>query len=111
MAQDQATDVTQTVEFQREWAKIVAKAWADPDFRKRVEENPKAVLRERNIELPDELHLDVGDAPVDVDHIVRPLDMAVAAGVACAGSRPGTGSTSGWSACIGTPATVSACFS
>jgi hypothetical protein len=114
---------TQSDLFKREWAKVVAKAWADPDFRKRVEEDPRSILRERNIEIPDGVELSITSVAGDLSESIRPLDMAVAAGVVCypvtvqlcfsGAAQPGGGqpSTSGWQATIGTPLTAQLCFS
>ena len=41
--------------FQKSWAKIVAKAWSDSAFREQLLKNPKAVLKEQGIELPEEI--------------------------------------------------------
>jgi hypothetical protein len=71
--------------LQREWARIVAQAWADPDFRKQLEKNPRAVLKQRGIDVPPNVDLDIIEKPLDLQEIeraVRPIDMAVAAGFA-----------------------------
>jgi hypothetical protein len=69
--------------MQREWARIVAQAWADPDFRKRLENNPRAVLKERGVDVPANVNLDVVDKPLelqDIERAIKPIEMAVAAG-------------------------------
>jgi hypothetical protein len=110
---------TQSDLFKREWAKVVAKAWADPDFRKRVEEDPRSILRERNIEIPDGVELSITSVAGDLSESIRPLDMAVAAGVVCypvtvqlcfsGAAQPGGGqpSTSGQATML----TAQLCFS
>jgi nitrile hydratase len=40
-------------EQEKQWAKIVAKAWADEDYKQRLLDDPKAVLAAEGIELPD----------------------------------------------------------
>lgn len=40
-------------EQQKQWAKIVAKAWADEDYKQRLMADPAAVLKDEGIELPD----------------------------------------------------------
>jgi Nitrile hydratase, alpha chain len=108
-----------------EWAKIAAKAWADPAFRKRLEKNPKAVLRERGVEVDEASKLTVVEKPnalEEIERAVRPLDMAVAAGFAGAAATfaPYAGAAvppiadtmeGKWAACIGTPVTLSLCIS
>ena len=41
--------------FQKNWAKLVAKAWSDSAFKERLLKNPKEVLKEQGIELPKEI--------------------------------------------------------
>jgi hypothetical protein len=69
----------------REWAKIVAQAWADPDFRQRLEKNPRAVLKERGVNIPANVNFNITDKPLaleDIERAIKPIDMAVAAGFA-----------------------------
>jgi len=40
----------------KKWRKIVAKAWADENYKKCLVEDPKAVLQEEGLELPEELN-------------------------------------------------------
>jgi hypothetical protein len=40
--------------FKQVWAKIVAKAWSDPNFKKKLLQDPKATLRAEGIEIPKE---------------------------------------------------------
>ncbi|SDL52824.1 NHLP leader peptide domain-containing protein [Maridesulfovibrio ferrireducens] len=37
----------------KQWAKIVAKAWADEDYKQRFLTDPAAVLKEEDIEVPE----------------------------------------------------------
>jgi hypothetical protein len=52
----------------RRWGQIVARAWDDDDYRKRLLAEPAAVLREEGIEVPPGIEVrveegeDVGDA-------------------------------------------------
>ena len=39
-------------EFQKAWGKIVAKAWSDPAFKKRLMDDPTEVLKSNGIEIP-----------------------------------------------------------
>ena len=114
----------------RHWAKVVAKAWADPEFRERLEKDPKAVLKERGFTLDDTLEYTIVDKPPDMkefERSVRPVEMAVAAGFGTPATLGSYGSgtmpqpptilpypppTEGkWGACFGTPVTFSACIS
>jgi hypothetical protein len=44
-------------EFQRAWAKIVAQAWADENFKSRLMSNPAQVLRDHGIKVPEDARL------------------------------------------------------
>lgn len=39
-------------EFQKVWLKVVAKAWADEEYKARLLEEPAAVLQAEGLELP-----------------------------------------------------------
>lgn len=61
----------------KSWSRIVARAWADDDFRDRLLSDPRAVLRENGIETEDEVRVSVaeaGEAVADHDilHLVLP---------------------------------------
>ncbi|MEO0670057.1 MAG: NHLP leader peptide family RiPP precursor [Pseudomonadota bacterium] len=61
-------------------AKIIANAWRDPAYRKRLEADPKAVVSEElkkvdpSIELPDSLKVNVHQEDADTFHLVLPRD-------------------------------------
>jgi hypothetical protein len=38
---------------ENEWAKVIAQAWADEDFKKKLFADPTAVLKEHGIEFPE----------------------------------------------------------
>ena len=59
-------------EFQKKWAKIIAKAWSDPAFKKKLLENPKAVLVAEGISLPKELHVEIHESTHKVIHLNLP---------------------------------------
>ena len=42
-----------TIEERKDYARVIAKAWADEDFKKRLLDDPAAVLQENNIEMPE----------------------------------------------------------
>ena len=46
----------------KQWAKIVAKAWADDDYKKRLIDDPASVLAEEGMEVPEGVKLDVVEA-------------------------------------------------
>ncbi len=42
-----------TIEERKEYAKIIAKAWVDEEFKKRLLADPATVLKENGIEVPE----------------------------------------------------------
>lgn len=42
-----------TIEERKEYAKVIAKAWVDEEFKKRLIDDPAAVLKENGIEMPE----------------------------------------------------------
>ncbi|MEI7606519.1 MAG: NHLP leader peptide family RiPP precursor [Rhodospirillaceae bacterium] len=63
-------------------ALIIAKAWRNPAYKKRLSENPKAVLQEElkaidpSIKLPDSLQVQVHEEDPDLFHLVVPRNPA-----------------------------------
>lgn len=53
-----------TPEFQRAWAKIVARSWADAEFRSRLIAEPAAVLREHGVDVPKGTRLRIDEEPL-----------------------------------------------
>lgn len=39
----------------KEWAKIIARAWSDDEFKKKLFADPKAVLKECGVDVPEHL--------------------------------------------------------
>ena len=56
----------------KQWAKIVAKAWADGDFKKRLLADPTAVLKAEGIEVPAGITLKVIENSETTIHLVLP---------------------------------------
>ena len=46
----------------KQWAKIVAKAWADEDYKKRLMDDPASVLSDEGMELPEGVKINVVEA-------------------------------------------------
>jgi hypothetical protein len=46
---------------ERQWAKIIAMAWLDEDFKKRLIADPMTVLKEHGIDLPKGLTINIVD--------------------------------------------------
>ncbi len=59
-------------ERERKWARIVAKAWADENFKKALMEDPAAVLAEEGLEAPANICLQVVENTDQRIHLVLP---------------------------------------
>ncbi|MCX5816090.1 MAG: nitrile hydratase subunit alpha [Proteobacteria bacterium] len=57
----------------QQWAKLIAKAWADEDFKARLVADPVAVLRAEGIDVPDGKKLKVVEDTEDTSYIVIPV--------------------------------------
>ncbi|MFI5333627.1 MAG: NHLP leader peptide family RiPP precursor [Chlamydiales bacterium] len=61
-----------TPEMQKKWSKVCAKAWADPQFKKKLMRNPREVLKEFGIELPPNITYTFHEDTSTSHHIVLP---------------------------------------
>ena len=57
----------------KRWAKVVAKAWADEDFKQRLIDDPASVLAEEGMEVPEGVELKVVEATEKQSWLVLPL--------------------------------------
>ena len=57
---------------QKQWGQIVAKAWADADFKARLVADPQAVLREHGIEPEPGVELRVVEDSPGARHLILP---------------------------------------
>jgi hypothetical protein len=65
--------VTKQERFQqKQWGQIVARAWADPEFKARFVEDPQAVLREFGIEPAAGVEIRVIEEESGVQHLILP---------------------------------------
>jgi hypothetical protein len=65
--------VTKQERFQqKQWGQIVARAWADPEFKARLLAEPQAVLREHGIEPEPGVEIRVIEGASDVQYLVLP---------------------------------------
>jgi hypothetical protein len=74
------------------WAQLVARAWSDPAYKKRLLAHPAAVLREAGLEVPEGVeikvleesarrrYLIIPDAPPEVDSQLSEEDLESIAG-------------------------------
>ncbi len=54
------------------WGKVVAQSWSDDDFKSRVLSEPRKVLSEAGLNLPDEVEISVSDGGPARLHLVIP---------------------------------------
>ena len=68
-------------ESQKVWMKVVAKAWSDQAFKERLQAEPRAVLKEFGIVVPEDLTVKVlEDTPKEVRLILpeQPVELSEA---------------------------------
>ena len=46
-------------EMRKKYAKIVAKAWADEDYKKKLIASPKEILKQEGVEIPDKIKINI----------------------------------------------------
>jgi sRNA-binding carbon storage regulator CsrA len=80
-----------TIEERKEYAKIIAQAWVDEEFKKRLLDDPATVLKENGIEIPEgmtvkivelkenEIQIPLPPKPADVNLSVEELGERVQA--------------------------------
>jgi hypothetical protein len=73
-------------------AQVIAKAWADDNFKKKLLSNPASVLKAEGVELPAGMRIQAVEDTQSVHHLVipaRPMELSdddlekVAGGMAC----------------------------
>lgn len=57
---------------EKEWAKVIAKAWVDEDFKAKLLADPKAVLKAEGIEFPENIKLNIAEAKEDELNLMLP---------------------------------------
>jgi len=103
----------QGADWELKWDLLLADAWADPALKKRLLENPAAVLKERGIAVPEGVQIKVIEDTEKVEHLVIPTapaegelseqELASVAGGHCRGCRGcrGCGGCRGCRGCRG----------
>ncbi len=61
---------------EKEWAKVIAQAWVDEDFKSKLLSDPKAVLKAEGIEFPENIKLNVSEAKEDELNLTLPFKPA-----------------------------------
>jgi len=57
----------------QQWAKIIAKAWADEDFKAKLIVDPASVLRAEGVEVSEGMTLKVVENTEAITHLVLPV--------------------------------------
>lgn len=57
-------------ESQKLWAKVQAKAWADPNFKAKLLKNPVQALKEMGINIPSEQKVEIHENTRNVTHFI-----------------------------------------
>ena len=58
---------------EKEWAKVIAQAWIDEEFKAKLLADPKTVLREEGIEFPESIKVNIIEAKEDELNLTLPL--------------------------------------
>ncbi|MFC1833233.1 NHLP leader peptide family RiPP precursor [Thermodesulfobacteriota bacterium] len=58
---------------EKEWAKVIAQAWVDEEFKAKLLADPKAVLKAEGIEFPENIKLNIAEAKEDELNLTLPL--------------------------------------
>jgi len=59
-------------QFQKSYGKIVAKAWTDEEFKRRLLSDGTTVLKESGLALPDEVEFKVVESTSSLIHLILP---------------------------------------
>ena len=59
-------------EFQKNWAKVIAKAWSDPAFKKKLLQNPETTLAAEGIPMPKGMHIEIHENTNKIIHLNLP---------------------------------------
>jgi hypothetical protein len=59
-------------EANQKWSKIIAKAWMDENYKKRLIENPKEILAQEGLEFPKDLNLRIVEDTDKIKTLVIP---------------------------------------
>jgi hypothetical protein len=62
----------ESTNFEYQWSQLVARAWADPDFKARLLADPAAVLKEHGLEVPPGVEIKVVEDSAKVLHLPLP---------------------------------------
>jgi Nitrile hydratase, alpha chain len=64
--------VTRHKDFQKKWARVVAKAWSDPAFKKKLLNDPDATLAAEGITMHKGIRFEIHESTNKVVHLSMP---------------------------------------
>lgn len=72
LSKGEQAETTEGSENRKKWAALVAQAWTDEKFKKRLIEKPAAVIQEHGIEVPAGVEIRVVENSENVTHFILP---------------------------------------
>ncbi len=64
--------INRQADFSRKWAKMIAKAWSDPTFKKKLLEHPEKTFAEEGISLPKGVRVEIHESTNKIIHLNLP---------------------------------------
>lgn len=61
---------------EKEWAKVIAQAWVDEEFKAKLIADPKTVLKAEGIDFPENVNVNITEAKQDELNLTLPLKPA-----------------------------------
>ena len=68
-----ANDRGKERDFAKKFGQVVARAWSDPAFKKRLTSDPRAAAKEYDIQIPTGIEVKVVEDTDSVRHVILPL--------------------------------------
>jgi hypothetical protein len=59
-------------ENSKEWSKIIAKCWSDPQFKKRLMDDPEGTLKAEGVAIHEGVHLIILEDTKQTHHLIIP---------------------------------------
>jgi len=54
------------------WSQLIARAWTDDEFKQRLQADPRGVLAEHGIDMPEDVEINIMEDTKNVRHIILP---------------------------------------
>jgi hypothetical protein len=66
----------ETGDWMQQWSKIVDKAWHDDGYKDRLKRDPRSVLKEEGLEIPQDVEIKLVEDTPSVVHLTLPAKIA-----------------------------------